>query len=127
MLDDILGLLNASSFLRDPQVVELIAYGQNAFRAKLRARVTDELTLQVWLNHNDRHTRYAYQLFRHDQPVLRWDNAPHHPEQATNFPHHIHDELGQLASSPLSGNPVSDLPEVLTQIENYLQGTSRAP
>lgn len=51
MLNDILRLLQASSLLHSPQVVELIAYGQNAFRAKLRATVTDQLTFQVWLNH----------------------------------------------------------------------------
>jgi hypothetical protein len=120
MFDDILRLLNACPLLLNLRVVELIAYGQNAFRAKLRAEVTDELTFQVWLNHNDHHTRYAYQLFRHGQPVLRWDNAPHHPEQAVNFPHHLHDEHGQLASSPLSGDPVADLEVVLLEVEKYV-------
>ena len=126
MFDDILRLLNTSSLLRSPQVVELIPYGQDAFRAKIRAEVADELTLQIWLNHNERDTRYAYQLFRLGQPILRWDNAPHHPEQGANFPHHFHDEFGQLTASSLSGNPVADLPVVLIQIENYLQGTSGA-
>ena len=125
MLDDILRLLNISPLIRSQQLVELIAYGQNAFRVKIRSEVTDELTFQVWLNHNDRHTRYAYQFFQHDQTILRWDNAPHHPEQAANFPHHFHDELGQLTTSPLSGDPVVDLPIVLTEIENYLQRTGQ--
>jgi hypothetical protein len=120
MFDEILQLLNTSPLLRNVRVVELIAYGQNAFRTKLRAEVTDVLTFQVWLNHNDRHTRYAYQLFWHDHSVLRWDNAPHHPELITNFPHHFHDEQGQLTPSPLSGEPVADLAIVLTAIEQHL-------
>lgn len=81
MFDDILRLLQASSLLHRLRIVELIVYGQSAFRAKLRAEVTEDLTFQIWLNHNERHTRYAYQLFRHGHPILRWDNAPHHPEQ----------------------------------------------
>lgn len=120
MFDEIVHLLNTSPLLRNVRVVELIAYGENAFRAKLRAAVTDDLTFQVWLNHNDRHTRYAYQLFRHGQSILRWDNAPHHPEHAANFPHHFHDEHGQLTPSTLSGEPVADLKIVLTAIENNL-------
>ena len=39
MLDDILRLLSTSSLFRDLRVVELIAYGQLAFRVKLRAEV----------------------------------------------------------------------------------------
>ena len=52
--------------------------------------------------------------------ILRLLNAS---SQGANFPHHFHDEFGQLTASSLSGNPVTDLPEVLTQIENYLLGT----
>ena len=121
MFDEILRLLNTSAVLRDLQVIELIVYGQNALRTKLRAEVTDKLIFQVWLNHNNRHTRYAYQLFRSGEPVLRWDNAPHHPEQAMDFPHHFHDESGQLKASTLSGNPVADLSTVLSEIQDYLQ------
>ena len=120
MLDDILRLLRTSSLLHNLRVIEQISYGQFAFRVKLRADVADELTFQVWLNHNDRHTRYAYQLFRLGNTVLRWDNAPHHPELQVNFPHHFHDADGRLTSSTLSGSPVSDLAVVLLEIESYL-------
>jgi hypothetical protein len=125
MFDEILRLLNTSAVLRDLQVIELIVYGQNALRTKLRAEVTDNLMFQVWLNHNSRHTRYAYQLFRSNQAILRWDNAPHHPEIATNFPHHFHDERGQLKPSTLSGSPVVDLPIVLLEIQEYVQSLNQ--
>ena len=125
MLDDILRLLDSSSLLHDLQIVEIIVYGQSAFRAKLRSRVTEELTFQVWLNHNEHRTRYAYQLFRRSQPILRWDNAPHHPEHGTNFPHHFHDESGRLLSSALSGNPLDDIMAVLLEIEVYLRSARR--
>lgn len=126
MLDELLHLLNSSSVIHNPQIVELIAYGQDAFRVKIRAQVAGDLTLQIWLNHNDRRTRYSHQLFRHDQPILRWDNAPHHPEQATNFPHHFHDEQGRLVHSPLSGAPLADLALILRQIEDYLRQSGQA-
>ena len=32
---------------------------------------------------------YGYQLLVDDKPLLRYDNAPHHPEIET-FPHHKH-------------------------------------
>lgn len=76
--------------------------------------------LQVWLNHNDDHTRYAYQLLQGDQPILRWDNAPHHPELIVNYPHHVHDRSGGLATSPLSGNPVKDVAVVLAAIAEQM-------
>lgn len=117
MFDEILTLLNKSPVLSNLRVVELILYGQDAFRAKVRANVTNGLMFQAWLNHNDQHTRYAYQVFRHGQSILRWDNAPHHPEQRLNFPHHFHDIYGQLTASPLSGNPVTDIAIVLEEIE----------
>ena len=123
MLGDIQRVLAESTIVHTPQIIELIPYGQAAFRLKLRATVTVELTLQVWLNHNGHRTRYAFQLFRQGQPILRWDNAPHHPEQGENFPHHFHDEFGVLSTSSLTGDPVVDLPLVLIEIEHYLEKT----
>lgn len=122
MLDDVLHLLSVSPVVRRFQVVELIIYGQNAFRIKVRAEVSGELALQIWLNHNPRHTRYAYQLLQHDQTLMRWDNAPHHPEVAENFPHHIHDAQGRLAISSLLGDPLVDLPVVLAEIGSDVRG-----
>ena len=47
----------------------------------------------------------------------RWDNAPHHPA-FDNAPHHLH-----LADeSPESIADIPDLPYVLEQIEDLLQG-----
>lgn len=120
MLDDVLRLLNSSELLNRLQVVELIVYGENAFRVKVRAEVTGETAFQVWLNHNNHHTRYAYQLFLQGQTILRWDNAPHHPAQSENFPHHMHTRAGHVVTSPLTGDPVIDLAKVLKAIEDYV-------
>lgn len=40
--------------------------------------------------------KYRYQLLdNQDKPISRWDNAPHH-KQVKTFPHHRHDERGQV-------------------------------
>jgi len=118
--DALLRLLQASSVTRNLRITDLKIYGRNAFRVKMRAALTPTLTFQVWLNHNPRHTRYAYQLFSPGSPLLRWDNTPHYPRLKTNFPHHFHDDQGQITPSALQGDPLRDLPVVLAEIEHYL-------
>lgn len=125
MYDTLLQLLRTFPLTHNPQITDLKTYGQNAFRVKMRAVVTPTMTFQVWLNHNPDYTRYAYQLFSHDATVLRWDNAPHYPHLKTNFPHHFHDEQGQIVPSSLRGDPLQDLPVVLAEIERYISTSSR--
>ncbi len=69
---------------------------------------------------------YAYQLFSHSGTLLRWDNAPHHPHLETSFPHHFHDEQGRITPSVLQGDPLQDLPVVLTEIDRYLLTLQRS-
>lgn len=125
MYNELLQILQASPITYNPQITDLKAYGQGSFRVKMRAAVTETLALQIWLNHNPRHTRYSYQLFSFNRAVLRWDNAPHHPHLGANFPHHFHDDQGQIASSALQGDPLQDLPFVLREIERYFSTVPR--
>ncbi|NUQ36647.1 MAG: hypothetical protein HUU23_02395 [Caldilineales bacterium] len=60
MYDEVERILAGSAIVHQLQAIELTPYDSDAFRAKLRAGVTSDLTLQVWINHNSRHTRYAY-------------------------------------------------------------------
>jgi hypothetical protein len=62
---------------------------------------------------------YAYLLFT-DRPLLRWDNVPHHPYIATE-PHHFHDPRGAVSESPLTGDPLTDLPVVLQAVEAFMR------
>ena len=126
MYDALLRLLQASPVTHNPSIADLKVYGPNAFRVRMRAVVTPTLTFQVWLNHNPRRTRYAYQLFGQGNAVLRWDNAPHHRRLKTNFPHHFHDDRGRTVPSTLQGDPLQDLPVVLAEIERFLS-TRPAP
>jgi hypothetical protein len=125
--DALLQLLQASSVTHNPHIIDLKVYGPNAFRVKMQAMVTPTLTFQVWLNHNPRYTRYAYQLFSLGNALLRWDNAPHHPYLKTNFPHHFHDDQGRTVPSVLQGDPLRDLPVVLAEIEQFISTTPTTP
>jgi hypothetical protein len=123
MYSALLRLLEASTVTSNPQITDLKTYGRNSFRVKIRATVSPTLTFQIWLNRNPHHTRYAYQLFGQGGTVLRWDNAPHYPHLGTSFPHHLHNEQGQAAPSLLQGDPLQDVPVVLSEIQRYLSMT----
>lgn len=60
---------------------------------------------------------------REKKTILRWDNAPHHPEVKT-FPHHLHEEESVKESGEIT------LAEVLGEIEGRFKehrnrGTTR--
>ena len=59
--------------------------------------------------------RYAYAYVREGQRVLRYDNAPHHPEIVT-YPHHKH--VG--AAERLAPADQPSLSQVLSEIEGLL-------
>jgi hypothetical protein len=57
-----------------------------------------------------------------NQPILRWDNAPHYPHISTT-PHHFHDQYGNVSSSKLTGDVLVDLRQVLSVIEQWIVQT----
>ena len=57
--------------------------------------------------------KYRYQLLNEvSKIVVRWDNAPHHPEIST-FPHHIH------ILNSVSESPKINIRSVLDQLPKY--------
>lgn len=60
MYDRVLLLLQKSAVVSDARIVELKIYGEGQFRMKIRGTAVGEREFQVWINHNPRHTRYAY-------------------------------------------------------------------
>ncbi|MGH7965882.1 MAG: toxin-antitoxin system TumE family protein [Candidatus Binatia bacterium] len=74
--------------------------------------------LEIRLIRTEETMLYLYQLFT-DQPTIRWDNAPHFPA-LQGFPHHFHEETGEVQESVLTGDPVHDLPYILTQVGAFL-------
>ena len=81
-----------TSYFREAKIEvvrHVIRQGEEYFR--LRAHL-DSMVLDVreyWVG--DELRLYGYQLLVDDEAVLRYNNAPHHPEVST-FPHHKHVE-----------------------------------
>jgi len=90
---------------------------------KIRCRLLRPMyQLELRLIQAEEKLLYSYQLFT-ETPILRWDNAPHFPA-LQNSPHHFHNEASNVAASLLTGDPVQDLPDILTHIRTVLMGSS---
>jgi hypothetical protein len=120
MYNQLLQFLRESPTTQSLEVVDLKVYGKNAFRVKVHVALTPPFVLQIWLNHNPRHIRYAYQLLKGNTPLIRWDNAPHHPFVKDNFPHHFHTDKKNVIASLLTGDPLYDLATVLAEIQRHI-------
>ena len=64
-----------------------------------------------------------YQLFT-EVPLLRWDNKEEFRQLAT-YPHHHHDEQGNVKASPLTGDPLRDLEVVLQEVSGFLSDKAK--
>jgi hypothetical protein len=74
--------------------------------------------LQIRFLSDETFTRYSFQLYS-DRSLLRWDNTPHYPG-LSNFPHHFHDAEGNVLTSPLTGNLMSDVEIVLAEVRQFM-------
>ena len=119
LVDELLVLLRRHPLVRIIRVVTLDETPSGRLEVKLRCQLTGAYQLQIWLHREPAGLDYAFQLFT-QQPVLRWDNAPHYPAIAT-APHHFHDERGAVGVSPLSGEPLADLEILLHIVEMWLR------
>jgi hypothetical protein len=118
LVDDLLNLLREHRLVQSVRVVNYDATTAGKLEVKIRCRLSKGYQLQVWLHLEPTFRDYAYQLFT-DRPILRWDNAPHYPHIST-APHHFHNEVDQVGESPLSGEPLKDLINVLAEVETWL-------
>jgi len=118
LVNSILKILRGHSPVKN---VRLISYDETPagkLEVKIRCRLTGDYQFQVWLHHEPNTLDYAYQLFT-DQPLLRWDNAPHYPKIAT-APHHFHNENNKVSESQLAGIVLKDLDLVLSETKKWL-------
>jgi hypothetical protein len=117
-IEQIKAILAASALVTSWQV--LIA-DEAAHRALYKIRcqlLRPAYRLEIRFIQTEEDILYSYQLFT-DRPMLRWDSAPHFPS-LRSFPHHFHGETGEVKESVLTGDPVQDLPHVLTQVRDFL-------
>ena len=122
-ITDLLTLLKRQAIVRNIRVVSLDETPSGRIEAKIRCQLSTPFQFQIWLHSEPDGIDYAYQLFT-STPLLRWDNTPHYPK-ITTAPHHFHDENGVVGPSPLTGDPLIDLPFVLKIVEIWLQRHSR--
>ena len=115
----LLTLLDDSPLIKEHRTVELKIVDQATFSFKIRAKITDEFSLQIRYLQDGKFVRYSYQLFT-TKAILRWDNAEHFPE-IPSFPHHFHDEKGNRHDSKLKGELLPDVQMVLVEVEKYLK------
>ncbi len=120
---ELMAFLKSYPQIRNVQVLEYEVEKGVVWLIKVRCELPGEHRLQIRLRLRGEHVEYSYQLFK-DRPILRWDNAPHHPE-LENFPHHFHDEDDTKHPSDLAGDPLADLKVVLAEIFSRIQGNNR--
>lgn len=121
LLDEILHLLQARPFIRSVRIIESDETPFGTLLLKIRCRLPARHQLQIWIHQEPESFAYSDQLFT-DRPLIRWDNAPHHRELQESFPHHVHDESGNVLPSDLRGDVLVDLPAVLDRVQEFLTG-----
>jgi hypothetical protein len=115
LLAEIVGLLEGSGFCKDIQIAETAFFSRDQFFFKIRTTLSSSLSFQIRIYYNQGHCDYSYQVFR-EGPLCRWDNKEH-LMQFDNFPHHYHSVDGTIQSSPLQGQPQSNLSLVLEELK----------
>lgn len=119
LLGVVTAILESHPLCNGTTVLETREFSPLKFFFKLRAELPKEYQLQIRIYFNADHVDYAYQLFSQSEPLLRWDNKEEFRALHT-YPHHHHDDKGNILESPLTGTPQTDIPMILKKIETYL-------
>ena len=116
-------ILAASDLIASWQVLIEDETAQRALY-KIRCRVIRvAYELEIRLIQTENEIIYSYQLFT-DRPIIRWDNAPHFAA-LHGYPHHVHGETSEVDESTLIGDPILDLPYVLSRVRDLVTKPSR--
>ena len=118
VLTFVVSTLQASPLCVSVTVIQEKVFSNEQFVLKVRAQLTNEWSLQIYLYHNHGHYDYAYQVFGVGA-LMRWDNKEDCPG-LDNYPHHFHPVNGAPVTSPLTGEPVADLPAVLENLKKII-------
>jgi len=123
MLGALTATLQSHPLCEQTTILETREFSSDQFYFKVRAEFPQGHTFQARVYSNASHVDYAYQLFKEDRPLLRWDNKEEFRSLKT-YPHHHHDDQGNVLSSPLKGEPQADIALVLRKIEKFLAETN---
>jgi len=90
MVGQIIAALRRSPLVKDLEVIEVVEEESVQF-LRVRAEIIDGSLLYVRELFLPDHSKYSYHWqTRTGEMLLRWDNAPHHPEIPTH-PDHKHE------------------------------------
>jgi hypothetical protein len=123
MLGALMAILQSHPLCEQTAILETREFSREQFYFKVRAEFPHGHGFQIRIYSNAGHIDYAYQLFKGDRPILRWDNKEEFRTLET-YPHHHHDNRGNVLSSPLTGNPRQDILVVLAVLEKFFQTES---
>jgi len=118
LLGRVMAVLETHPSCKRTAVVETKMFSSDQFFFKVRADFVKGSYFQARIYYNHGYMDYAYQLFDH-VPILRWDNKEEF-RHLKSYPHHQHDDKGEVKPSPLTGDPVKDIKFVLDGIDSYL-------
>jgi hypothetical protein len=118
LLGALITALQSHPICEQATLVETKTFSPDQFFFKVRANLPEGNKVQVRIYFNQGHIDYAYQLFT-DVPLLRWDNKEEFRHLET-YPHHHHDDQGNVKPSPLIGDPVRDIEVVLHEVSAFL-------
>ncbi len=120
LLGTLMTKLQSHPVCQRARVIETKFFSSEQFFFKIRADFKGGNNFQARVYYNQGHIDYAYQLFTH-MPILRWDNKEEFQNLST-YPHHQHDEKGNVKASGLTGDPVIDIDVVLNEISRFISG-----
>jgi hypothetical protein len=118
LLGALITVLQSHPICEQTTLVETKTFSPDQFFFKVRADLPEGNKFQVRIYFNQGHIDYAYQLFT-DVPLLRWDSKEEFRHLET-YPHHHHDDQGNIEASPLIGDPVGDIEVVLQEVSAFL-------
>lgn len=105
-------------FLRQSAIVERIASVSfdgiaNSYILKVRVELKNGWLMDYWEHRAPGLRRYSFHVFQDNLIIVRWDNAPHHPEVKT-FPHHKH------LAGEIQDSEEIDVETVLAELEKMI-------
>jgi hypothetical protein len=118
LLGTLMTKIQSHPVCQSARVMETKFFSAEQFFLKIRADFKGENNFQARIYYNQGHIDYAYQLFTH-VPLLRWDNKEEFQNLST-YPHHQHDDQGNVKASALTGNPAIDIDIVLKEISAFI-------
>lgn len=119
MVSHIIAILRRSPLVKDLEVVELVEE-ENVQLLRVKAGLVDGSVLHVHEALFSHASKYSYHWQTPTgELMLRWDNAPHHPEIPTH-PDHKHE--GEQVGPSVRASVENVLAEIAVVLKNKAQG-----